>query len=78
MRGASLHQMTKPCGSAHTVNDPVVQPRFMPLSGETSTTLHPDRASASGGAASGNRCGDGGGVSRWHSSPTPEVMLRTW
>jgi hypothetical protein len=78
VRGASWHKTAKPSGLAHTVNGWVVQRKFMFLSGEVSGAWHPDRASASGRAPCGNVQGDAGEVSRRHSSPTPEVMLRTW
>ena len=52
VRGASWHKTAKPSGSAHTVNGPVVQRKFMFLSGEISvTSVH------SGSALSGNRPG---------------------
>ncbi len=37
VRGASLHQRTKPYRSAHTVNGPAVRGKFTPLSGEIPT-----------------------------------------
>ena len=74
MRGASGHKTTKPFSSAHTVNGPVVRRKFMLLSGETCIRC----VRFGGSAVRGNTLSDGAGVSRRHSSPTPEVMLRIW
>ena len=74
MRGASPHKRTKPCSSAHTVNGSVVRRKFMSLSGEISGAC----ACGSRSADCGNAVGEAREVSRRHSSPRPEVMLRTW
>jgi|GEM_PF-3430926 len=72
VRGASLHQMTKPYRSTHTVNDPVAWGKFTPI---------PARSVCDTVVAGGSRetsapqgCQE---VSRRHSSQMPGVMPRT-